>query len=107
MSNLRIGQKVVMIKGFPIDEAARAQRDGVTLPAVGRVYTVRSIDAGTGWDTGLSFIRLDELHNLPHWSDGIEPSWQSSFFRPAVERKTDISVFKAMLNTTPETVGAA
>lgn len=68
----RIGQKVVLV------DDARLPRHG---PVKGRVYTVGATKA--------KFIELGEIPNC---------SWFSSRFRPVVERKTDISAFKEILD---------
>lgn len=100
----RVGQKVVAIAkqvGGYGDEAE---------PIVGSVYTIRSIDldrAPTVYPIGL---RLVEIVNKPRSYRGLngdvfhEGSFGAHKFRPLVERKTDISIFKAML--TPNRVNA-
>jgi len=104
MCNFRVGQKVTMVRQFSPNVAARAALDGTTLPSYGVVYTVRGIEPD-GID-GDDYLWLVELTNKPHWSDGIEPNFGSTLFRPVVETKTDISIFKAMLTDQPERVGA-
>lgn len=69
----------------------------------GDVLTVSAITtgwSGEGPDTGLLF---EEVPCVGQYHQG----YSARRFRPVVERKTDISCFKAMLNTAPETVGAA
>ncbi|MBX5143339.1 hypothetical protein HJB79_32085 [Rhizobium lentis] len=97
MSNFHVGQKVTAIKEFPLGEVERAKRDGVIIPSFGVVYTIRGTEPGI-WNHNETFLWFVELVNNPHCSDGIEPSWDSRLFRPVVERKADISIFKSMLN---------
>lgn len=98
MSNFHVGQKVTMIVDFPAGERTRAAQDGVSLPRHGEVYTILNMEPGANpWTRQFTFIRFVELVNGPHLVDGFEPSFDSRLFRPVVERKTDISVFKAML----------
>lgn len=101
MSSFRVGQKVVMIEGYKPNVYDRAADEGVTLPTEGTVYTIRGIEAGEGWHLGKLFLWLEELHNGPSL-DGIEPNWDAQLFRPLVERKTSIEVFKALLTPTKQ-----
>lgn len=87
-----------MVSEFAFSEQARAMEDGVRLPTVGPVYTIRDIEPGIGWNKNSVFLRFLELSNLPYYSNGKEPSFDAELFRAVVERKTDISVFKSMLN---------
>lgn len=102
MCNFRVGQKVVCDapKGFE-----QAEHETCISPKHGEVYTIREIEV----DADGQWLRLHEIVNPPETYDvgGYgETAFHGSGFRPVVERKTDISIFKAMLNTTPETVGA-
>lgn len=96
--NFFVGQKVVRVGG----------NERMSVPAkwpeMGKVYTVRAINV---WDYGV-LIRLTEIdnsHMVPEYSR-IEPGFQAQFFRPAVERKTDISIFTAMLTEQKQPVPA-
>lgn len=80
---------------------AEWQAFGAIYPNVGEVYTVRAI---MPLDGGL-VLYLVEIDNS-HVALDCEPGFESEFFRPAVERKTDISIFQAMLNPSPVTVDA-
>jgi len=102
--NFTVGQKVVLVRSFGAISSLRAAVDGVTLPVQGVTYTVREFDPDLS--NGVLCIRLVELMNEPHDWDGLEPSFEASLFRPVVERKTDISCFKAMLNPSKEQVTA-
>lgn len=76
-----------------------------TTPKHGCVYTIRAIDPSTSKGPGLLFY---EIKNRPDQYVGpngwrlIEKRWWAMRFRPIQERKTDISIFKAML--TPKKV---
>lgn len=99
-----IGQRVQCVRGgwFVNDDP------GVVAPVVGATYTVRSISDGIEG----THIRLAEIRNpIRDYADergecmflAIDPTGRT-FFRPVVERKTDISIFTHML--TPETADA-
>lgn len=93
-----VGQKVTLIADFPPMEQIRAALDGVSLPRFGAVYTIRSMEPGCDvWTMHLTMLRFVELSNGPHPTTGVEPNFDSRGFRPVQERKTDISIFKAML----------
>lgn len=85
----RIGQKVVCIRAFA------DLRGCETWPVKGQTYTVRGFN-----DDGYLF--LDEIINPPFWfAEGFcEAAWNPEKFRAIVERKTDISIFTAMLSPT-------
>lgn len=91
--NFRVGQRVVCIKAFAGFEISRAADSGVTLPVKDSVYTIREFDAEDS-----NYIRLTEISNPNDPDDGLEPSFWVDFFRPVVERKTDISIFTDILN---------
>jgi hypothetical protein len=97
MNAFRVGQKVVCIEGRPIGGS------GFEIwPVEGAVYTVRELCISP-WSAGV-LMRLEEIHNAPivYGRNGIVSRWECAFmvsrFRPIIERKTDISIFKAMLN---------
>lgn len=107
MSVFRVGQKVVCVDDdWASWQVSDMRRAGIASPVKGNIYTVRSVEMMDGD----AFILLSEIVNpIIVYSDigRGEQGWDPVIFRPVVERKTDISIFKAMLNTTPETVGAA
>lgn len=97
----RVGQKVVCVD----DYSAVALRWGAACPKIGMVYTIREFD-----DRGSKLaLRLVEIVNAPakhrNIAEPIEPAFAVISFRPIVERKTDISIFTAML--TDEKIGAS
>ncbi len=100
----RVGQKVVCISG-PI-EAARGYNQEVQ-PAIGHVYTIRSIDDFDDAPPHMPHfgvgLLLEEITCPVHSGFGLECSF-SSRFRPIVERKTDISIFTEMLTPSPQRV---
>lgn len=86
----RVGQKVVCVRTMP---GHRRMETGV-YPEEGPVYVVRSIF----YFEGRALLRLQGIDNTHlHYTDGIEPGFNAKNFRPVVERKTDISIFTAML----------
>jgi hypothetical protein len=76
------------------------------LPLKGHVYTVRGFVVPYAGYSGTPGILLEEISNppCPYFEGTFEPSFFPSHFRPFTDRKTDISVFKEMLNDIPEKV---
>lgn len=80
----RVGQKVVCIKD-----------EGQTVPPYVKknaIYTIAEIKELIWFGTGLEFVELG-----PCCIGGCFPA---CYFRPVVERKTDISVFTDILHKT-------
>jgi hypothetical protein len=98
-----VGQKVVFVgPGYGTIPDAH-----IVSPVVGKVYTVRDITKSAS--SGRAGIRVEEIVNAPETYlcvDGkvrrFEVSWGADRFRPLRKRTTDISAFKALLNTTKE-----
>lgn len=91
--NFRVGQKVVCV-----DASEKNGRWFADAPIEGRVYTIVGF-AETKRGTGLL---LQEIANDEEFCGSYSPNR----FRPIVERKTDISIFTAMLNPSHEKVRA-
>jgi hypothetical protein len=87
----RVGQKVEYI-GPAIDGRPLGQ----ITPVPHEVYTVRD----NGMCRDVPAIRVFEIVNSPReWGSGFFELWlNKDWFRPLVERKTDISIFTAMLD---------
>lgn len=101
MTQFHVGQKVVCIR----DLSPLCQFYGETAPVVGEVYTVRAVK---GFSRGIG-LHFKEIRNKWHWYRLFlycECWFVGKCFRPVVERKTDISIFKAMLNNEPQKVSA-
>lgn len=90
----QIGQKVVCVA----DKWAGGYGDEI-FPQLGGVYTVRGIDLHRLGSRCLVGLWLREIHNEKRlYARGIdEASFGADQFRPLIERKTDISIFKKML----------
>jgi hypothetical protein len=86
--SFRVGQKVVCIDAaqFP---GFRWHPDA-DIPRVGEVYTV----TGIFQKDGKPGVVLKEIKNV----EEVYSGYRASRFRPAVDRKTDISVFTKILN---------
>ena len=99
MSNFRVDQKVVCID----DDWGSAPLEGQVQywPKKNDVYTVRAITVN---GNGKVFIRLREIMN-PETDKHHEAEFWAECFRPVVERKTDISVFRKLLQPKTEKVG--
>lgn len=92
--NFRVGQKVVCV-----DATSHSPDHESTGLCLNAIYTVAAaVDF-----YGLECVRVCEVVS-PHPAD----LFRACHFRPAVERKTDISVFTAMLDgaRTPELASA-
>ena len=88
--SFRVGQKVVLVKGWN-----KLVSPDVRLPVKGRVYTVRW-SGKRPTDTTPGIMLAEHFGGLnPFWN--LEFCFNSSHFRPVVERKTDISIFQRML----------
>jgi hypothetical protein len=86
-----VGMKVVCVD----DELENC---GEIYPKLDEVYTIRSINPDL--DGGpVPFIRFEEVRNaLQFYAEGFdECEFIASNFRPVLTRKTDISIFTAML----------
>lgn len=75
-------------------------------PSVGETYTVQAVFVSP--IDNIEYLRLKEVANPAlSFTEGVmEPAWPASRFRPITERKTDISIFKAMLNPSKTEVTA-
>jgi hypothetical protein len=87
----RVGQKVVCITA----PRKNGNWSGLHPSVKGRIYTVR--ETYTSPYNGKLSLRFEEHINpiCPCWD--IECGYTAERFRPIVERKTDISIFTAML----------
>lgn len=99
--NFRVGQKVVCVtknKMVGIIEREHAISLGAVYPEENGIYTVREIYVSR---SGVPAVLLTELNNCAlslSLGAARECGFAASWFRPALQRKTDISVFKAVLN---------
>lgn len=96
-----VGQKVVCVDVSGWDAG---DRNRFSYPHANVVYTIRDIEVD-GTD-GSTCIRLYEITNrngfdVETW-EFCEPKFLSERFRPVVERKTDIAIFKKMLTPSLE-----
>lgn len=103
--NFKVGQKVVCVD----DVFAFGWERIVKTPVKGQVYTIRQLltfKACTG--AVVTTILLDEIVNpVRKWDAGVmEAGFVPRRFRPVVQRKTDISIFKSLLNPVLERADA-
>ncbi|BEV47313.1 hypothetical protein CRBSH125_34960 [Afipia carboxidovorans] len=96
----RIGQKVVCVNDSNIHPCWSDWHSDLIVK--GRVYTIASIERSRD---RFGFT-LTEINSKP-WPTGGYAAWRAERFRPVVERKTDISIFKAMLNPSSRETEAA
>lgn len=103
--SFQVGQKVVCVDDSgPIDGDPRKVPGGDYVPNMirrGAIYTVRTVGFYPRW--GEQGIRLHEVVNpiREYIGGNSEVCFAAHRFRPLIERKTDISVFTALLNNTP------
>jgi len=96
----RVGMKVVCVDGTRNDKC-----DGPEVwPTKASVYTIRGIRRSAFY--GTTQIYLAEINNPPlrYWDEPepYEGAFNVSRFKPLRERKSDISVFRAMLVNPPK-----
>lgn len=99
-----VGQKVVCV-----DDDVR-EADGLKRLFLDRIYTVRAVRSEPGgkwihhwkYESETVFLALAEINDRK----AGDTAYAASRFRPVVERKTDISIFQAMLNPSREQVQA-
>jgi len=106
-----VGMRVVARDDAPKrDQATRAaaSRAGIVSPKRGQVYTIRDITIGHLSDGDVVCLRFKEIRNSYRHAvfDGGEFAFAARNFRPVQSRKTDISIFKVMLNRQPAIEGA-
>jgi hypothetical protein len=95
-----IGQKVECVG--QIDHNIPEEKDhGVVLPALGSIYTVRSVDRRIHYTGTFDCIQLVEILNpeLGYWDGSLvcETAFDAAAFRPL----TDISVLNEALASRP------
>jgi hypothetical protein len=94
MLAFRVGQKVVCVNDGP------SRFNGQPSNLVrGNVYTIKA--SWLHWLWGLPVVLLDEID-----PPGTNDSFDSTRFRPIVERKTNISIFKKILTPKREKLPA-
>jgi hypothetical protein len=100
--NFRIGQKVVCI-----DDKPSIVQGSLGLLKAGQVYTIRWLGdyMCPGTNEIQPHIRVEEIHRpCGDDTENIDTPYKARRFRPIVERKTNISIFKKMLTPTLEPV---
>lgn len=101
-----VGQKVACVDGWVHDGGGYGDEIG---PVEGQVYTIRDIGFLNAITPDMLVVRLLEIRNTERYYRGAglyETSFRASRFRPVVTRKSDISVFKAMLKPSKKRVPA-
>jgi hypothetical protein len=97
MNQFHVGQRVVCVATGPWKATLEL---GYKTPVRGEVYTVREVYVDSGDEVTVG-VRLVEIVN-PATYYGYEVGWYAGEFRPV--KTTDISIFLAMLQKTPEEV---
>lgn len=96
--NFHVGQKVVCVDDTANNGPLSANMHN--LIRKGEVYTIRDIDHRAAGIHGSPSVRLEEVA-CPIQPATILGPWEPGFhprrFRPAIERKTDIGIFTALL----------
>lgn len=103
-NNFRVGQKVARIGGSSDDgcPAGReaASKYGMNFPLVNEVCTVKTINCWPLY-TLITLVEHDNSHMQRAMNLSYEPGFDARFFRPVVERKTSIAIFRKLLNPSP------
>jgi hypothetical protein len=92
----RVGQKVVCVEDGPTFQPGKMWSMLSSYPVIHGVYTIRDVLLAFS----CQYVRLVEVSNpRDNWIPigYAEPCFWHALFRPVVERKTDISIFTAML----------
>lgn len=89
-----VGQKVVCVDDSNGRNPARRGPSGLVK---GHVYTISSLDPTTDQNGDLGVHVVEVVLPFVQSSLGYNVGFNTKRFRPAVERKTDISIFTAML----------
>jgi hypothetical protein len=99
--SFNVGQKVVYVGGpnLPREWTPPQIKAGSLYLKKGAIYTIREIDPIYIRQFGMVGIRVEEVvfPLVPWLDDMFEIATLACKFRPIVERKTDISIFTAML----------
>lgn len=101
-----VGQKVVCVNDEDKDKTYSKYFTyyNIAMPTKGEIYTIREVFSTSIGNVG---VRLVEIVNpVTPFKNGtgevhMEMGYMASRFRPVVEKKTDISIFKEMLNRSP------
>ena len=105
MADFRVGQKVVRVSSNSGDERgiAAVKKYGHSAPHLGEICTVRSINV---WplSTIITLVEHDNSRIRKALNLAYEPGFNARCFRPVVERKTSIEVFRKLLQPNPENV---
>lgn len=95
------GDRVVCVVDFEFATKLAAIREGVTLPLLGQVYSIRDMCARLGEPC----VRVVEIVNEQRFYEELgfadEQAFSARRFRPVVSRPADISIFTAMLTGQP------
>lgn len=102
-----VGMKVVCVDAGYIDgiNSRPTEWDESDAPRVGCVYTISNIWIDTEGYLVCEFVEL-KRSEMAHRFYGEHVGYSVVRFRPLVTRKTDISIFTAMLHSTDQVVGA-
>jgi hypothetical protein len=93
----RVGQKVVCVDDKP-RPGANPRMDGLSK---GQVYTVQRIGIDNFWAEPVLWLVEIRRELQPGFQRFGEVGYDPRRFRPVVEKKTDISIFEAMLKRAP------
>ncbi|PAQ03699.1 hypothetical protein LRP31_25620 [Mesorhizobium mediterraneum] len=99
----KVGDQVVCVDTWARENDGNGYGDEVG-PIAGQIYTIREIGFLHPTIHRLQ-VRLFEIENVVHRYNDIgmwEQTFYASRFRPVQKRSTDISLFRALLNPTPE-----
>jgi hypothetical protein len=104
--SFQVGQKVVCLQNWHLNGRGYGDEIG---PKKGEIYTIRDIGFLSPVNPEMVVVRLHEIRNpeRPYRLCGtFEPCFDASQFRPVVQRKTSIEIFKSLLNPVRERADA-
>jgi hypothetical protein len=99
--DFHVGQKVVCVDA-PKPLFTKWKATDFFVPIIGQVYTLRDVFIEDRYANApvILYVRLCEIQNksVETYTGPYEPAFGASHFRPLLPRKTNISIFTAMLN---------
>jgi len=101
----RVGQKVVCVDDAPkfVDQYPYRRKLPISVKK-GEIYTISGVVLTPAGKIGVYLLEVKSAY--PPFKDGMERTFLPERFRPVVERKTDISIFTAMLNPSKQEIEA-
>lgn len=100
VDHAKIGDKVVCVLAVPEKSVINAIHYKILTPKLNNIYTIEKFLSG-GEEGMLLLTELDNASVIKSLSWNIEGGFPFSYFRPVQKRRSDISMFTSILNSTP------